>query len=103
MANYPWDRGAYCLTINAGPRANVWTDVIDQALWFDVTATDFYGNGRLPNADWGRFLVRSRWESEVLQKTGAEDRDDHETGRERMKYHQFLVSRDLGGAGRVSR
>ncbi len=53
--------GRYCLTVNAGPRQWVWTDMIDQALWFDVTATDFYGNGKLPNPDWGRFLVRSQW------------------------------------------
>jgi lipopolysaccharide transport system ATP-binding protein len=57
----PLGPGRYCLTVNAGPRLNVWTDMIDQALWFDVTATDFYGNGKLPNPDWGRFLVRSRW------------------------------------------
>jgi lipopolysaccharide transport system ATP-binding protein len=56
--------GRYALTVNAGPRHFVWTDMIDQALWFDVTATDFYGNGKLPNPDWGRFLVRSRWESD---------------------------------------
>ena len=24
-------------------------------------ATDFYGNGKHPNPDWGRFLVRSQW------------------------------------------
>jgi lipopolysaccharide transport system ATP-binding protein len=68
LGELPLGPGRYCLTINAGPRANVWTDVIDQALWFDITATDFYGNGRLPNADWGRFLVRSRWQSEVSQE-----------------------------------
>ena len=49
------------LTVNAGPRQWVWTDMIDQALWFEVSATDFYGNGKLPNPDWGRFLVRSQW------------------------------------------
>ncbi len=54
--------GRYALTLNAGPRANVWTDMIDQAVWLEVTATDFYGNGKLPNPDWGRFLVRSQWE-----------------------------------------
>jgi hypothetical protein len=35
--------------------------MIDQAVWFDVSATDFYGNGRLPNPDWGRCLVRTQW------------------------------------------
>jgi lipopolysaccharide transport system ATP-binding protein len=54
--------GRYCLTLNAGPREWVWTDVVDQALWFDVTPSDFYGNGRVPNPDWGRFLVPSHWQ-----------------------------------------
>jgi hypothetical protein len=54
--------GRYCLTLNAGPREGVWMDVVDQALWFDVAPSDFYGNGRIPNPDWGRFLVRSRWQ-----------------------------------------
>jgi lipopolysaccharide transport system ATP-binding protein len=57
----PLTPGRYCLTLNAGPLHAAWADVIDQAVWFDVTAADFYGNGRLPNPDWGRFLVRSRW------------------------------------------
>jgi lipopolysaccharide transport system ATP-binding protein len=54
--------GRYTLTLNAGPQHAVWTDVIDQAVSFDVLPSDFYGNGRLPNPDWGRFLVRSRWQ-----------------------------------------
>jgi lipopolysaccharide transport system ATP-binding protein len=61
LPELPLCPGRYCLTVNAGPRQWVWTDMIDQALWFDVTATDFYGNGKLPNPDWGRFLVRSQW------------------------------------------
>ena len=36
--------------------------MIDQAIWFDVLESDFYGNGRIPNSDWGRVLVRSCWE-----------------------------------------
>jgi hypothetical protein len=55
--------GRYSLTLNAGPRNNVWTDMIDQALWFEVAASDFYGNGRMPNSDWGRVLIRSDWEA----------------------------------------
>jgi lipopolysaccharide transport system ATP-binding protein len=59
--------GRYCITLNAGPRHAVWTDVVDQALWFDVVPADFYGNGRLPNPDWGRFLMRSRWSTGETQ------------------------------------
>ena len=61
LPELPLGPGRYCLTLNAGPRQWVWSDVIDQALWFEVTASDFYGNGKLPNPDWGRFLVRSQW------------------------------------------
>jgi lipopolysaccharide transport system ATP-binding protein len=60
----PLTPGRYALTLNAGPRNAVWTDVIDQALWFDVVPADFYGNGKQPNPDWGRFLVRSKWSAE---------------------------------------
>jgi len=55
--------GRYSLTLNAGPPHALWADMIDQALWFDVEPTDFYQNGRMPNPEWGRFLVRSRWET----------------------------------------
>ncbi len=65
----PLTPGRYCLTLNAGPHGAFWTDVIDQAVWFDVTAADFYGNGRLPNPDWGRFLVRSRWSADATEVT----------------------------------
>jgi hypothetical protein len=37
--------------------------MVDQAAWFDVAPADFYGNGRMPNPDWGRFLLRSRWDA----------------------------------------
>jgi lipopolysaccharide transport system ATP-binding protein len=58
----PLTPGRYSLSINAGPREWVWTDVIDQAVWVDVLEHDFYGNGRVPKPDWGPFLVRSSWE-----------------------------------------
>jgi lipopolysaccharide transport system ATP-binding protein len=54
--------GRYALSLIAGPIGKVNTEVIDQAAWFDVIETDFYGNGRLPEAHRGRFLVRSDWE-----------------------------------------
>lgn len=59
----PLAPGRYCLTVNAGPQGDQWADVIDQALWFEVIASDFYGNGKLPNPDWGRCLVRSSWDT----------------------------------------
>src|SRR5204862_300380 len=54
--------GRYALSLIAGPIGKVNTEVIDQAAWFDVVEADFYGNGRLPEAQRGRFLKRSRWE-----------------------------------------
>jgi lipopolysaccharide transport system ATP-binding protein len=57
----PLAPGRYCLTLNAGPQGGQWTDVVDQALWFEVIPSDFYGNGKQANPDWGRVLVRSRW------------------------------------------
>jgi lipopolysaccharide transport system ATP-binding protein len=58
----PLPPGRYALTLNAGPLHAAWSDVVDQAIWLDVMAADFYGNGKLPNPDWGRFLVRSQWD-----------------------------------------
>jgi hypothetical protein len=59
----PLAPGRYCLTLNGGPKHAVWTDVVDQALWFEVVPADFYRNGKLPRAEGGRFLIRSRWKS----------------------------------------
>jgi lipopolysaccharide transport system ATP-binding protein len=56
--------GRYCVSLNAGPLHGAWTDALDQVTWFDVVASDFYRNGKLPDAEWGRFLVRSRWHAE---------------------------------------
>ena len=72
LAQLPLAPGRYSLTLNAGPREWVWTDMVDQALWFDVTATDYYGNGKLPHPDWGRFLARSRWRAAAPSKTPSE-------------------------------
>jgi lipopolysaccharide transport system ATP-binding protein len=67
----PLTPGRYSISLNAGPREWVWTDVIDQALWFDVLEDDFFGNGRVPNPDWGPFLVRSKWEPVAEHTTRA--------------------------------
>jgi hypothetical protein len=56
--------GRYALSLMAGPAMQLYCDAVDEAVWFDVMETDYYGNGRLPEAHLGRFLVRSRWEGE---------------------------------------
>jgi lipopolysaccharide transport system ATP-binding protein len=74
LEQLPLCPGRYSITLNSGPREWVWTDVIDQAVWFDVLESDFYGNGRIPNSDWGRVLVRSCWEPQhdtVLRARGS--------------------------------
>jgi lipopolysaccharide transport system ATP-binding protein len=58
----PLAPGRYSVSLVAGPIGQFQTDAIDQAVWFDVVDADYYGNGRLPNANWGRFLLQSHWE-----------------------------------------
>lgn len=61
LEGLPVAPGRYSLTVFAGPLGQLEMDRIDQAAWIDVTDSDFYGNGRLPEAHRGRFLVRSQW------------------------------------------
>ncbi len=63
LGELPLAPGRYSLTLNAGPAHSKWADMVDQALWFDVEVTNYYGNGCMPNPDWGQYLSRSRWES----------------------------------------
>jgi lipopolysaccharide transport system ATP-binding protein len=77
LDHLPLTPGRYAITLNAGTRYAAWTDVIDQALWFDVIPTDYYGNGRVPNPEWGRYLVRSRWTASEAMNAAA-----HEPGQE---------------------
>lgn len=57
--------GRYALSFNAGPREWVWKDFVEQAVWLDVHASDYYGNGRLPKSEWGALLVRSHWTADA--------------------------------------
>ncbi len=59
----PLCHGRYSITLNAGPIEARWMDMIDQAVSFEVVTTDFYGNGRAADPEWGRFLVRSHWQA----------------------------------------
>ncbi len=63
VADLPLAPGRYALSLIAGPMGQVDVDVIDQAVWFEATCADYYGNGRPPNAMRGPFLMRSQWES----------------------------------------
>jgi lipopolysaccharide transport system ATP-binding protein len=55
--------GRYAISLWAGPMHDLEVDVIEQAAYFDIVETDFYGNGRIPRADRGRILMRSWWET----------------------------------------
>lgn len=53
--------GQYHLFLFAGPIYQMSEDVIDQAASFEVLGADVHGNGRLPNATQGPFVVPSAW------------------------------------------
>jgi lipopolysaccharide transport system ATP-binding protein len=53
--------GRYSFSVKARAPHKQSVDVIDQVAWFDVIPSDYYGNGRLPQASQGHFLVRSTW------------------------------------------
>jgi lipopolysaccharide transport system ATP-binding protein len=74
----PLAPGRYAVSLLAGPLHQQRTDAIDQAAWFDVIETDFYGNGRLPQPNRGRLLMRSRWEmlTENRDANGTRPRHD---------------------------
>ncbi|MCI0641896.1 MAG: Wzt carbohydrate-binding domain-containing protein, partial [Gemmataceae bacterium] len=61
LADLPLVPGQYSLSVNGGPPYQGDSDVIENAACFEVIEGDYYGNGRLPNAAWGQFLVRSEW------------------------------------------
>jgi homopolymeric O-antigen transport system ATP-binding protein len=53
--------GTYTLSLSAGCAGDYLMDELANAVALEVTATDFYGNGRLPTAGLGHVLVKSRW------------------------------------------
>jgi len=62
----PLAPGRYNLSFSVGNAQNPLIDALDNAISFDVDSVDYYGNGRSPEASYGRILVRSRWESDQL-------------------------------------
>jgi lipopolysaccharide transport system ATP-binding protein len=58
----PLSPGNYCLSIHAyRPHDDQPIDAVNHAMWIEVTAADYYGNGVVPQARRGRFVVRSQW------------------------------------------
>lgn len=62
----PLAPGRYVLSFSAGNGHNPLIDALDSAMSFDIESVDYYGNGRSPEAAFGRILVRSRWETNKL-------------------------------------
>lgn len=56
--------GQYTLSLSAGTSRAPLLDALDQAVSFQVVASDFFGSGKLPSAKLGRVLVRSKWSIE---------------------------------------
>ena len=57
----PLAPGRYTLCLSLGNAGNLLIDNLENAVAFDVESVDFYGNGRVPEASFGRVLVHSRW------------------------------------------
>jgi len=62
VESMPLTPGRYTLSLSAGNLDHLWEDHLEDAVSFDIEAANFYGNGRMPDANYGRVLVRSRWE-----------------------------------------
>ena len=55
--------GRYHLSLCAGTRPSAVIDAIENAVSFEVVADDFFGNGRIMPAGFGKVMVRSHWEA----------------------------------------
>jgi lipopolysaccharide transport system ATP-binding protein len=55
--------GRYHLSLCVGTSQNAVIDTIENAVSFEVVADDFFGNGRIMPAGFGKVMVRSRWEA----------------------------------------
>ncbi len=72
LDDLPLAPGRYFLSLNAGPfHHQAATDVLEQVIAFEVIAADYYGGGKLPHPNRGRFLMRSRWEAAELSVEDA--------------------------------
>ena len=62
LDSLPLAPGQYSASVDVSALRGHPIDAVDHAVWFDVIAADFYGNGKMPDSDWGQFVARSRWE-----------------------------------------
>jgi lipopolysaccharide transport system ATP-binding protein len=76
--------GTYTIDLSAGTDRDP-MDVLFSPVAVEVTATDYFGNGRMPPPDLGPVLVRSDWSA-----------DHHNGGRRRPSRPAAAI--DLGGA-----
>jgi homopolymeric O-antigen transport system ATP-binding protein len=59
----PLAPGRYTLCLSAGTFEQLWVDHLEDAVSFDIDAGNFYGNGRVPDSNYGRVLMKSRWQA----------------------------------------
>jgi lipopolysaccharide transport system ATP-binding protein len=56
--------GRYYVTLSAGTSHYLQADQLEHAVSFEVEPNNFFGNGRMVHAGYGKVLVRSHWEQE---------------------------------------
>jgi lipopolysaccharide transport system ATP-binding protein len=69
----PLAPGRYWLSLALGAPRSPANDEISRAAWFEITPADYFGNGRLPWAVRGRFLVRSQWSAAPVETATKEN------------------------------
>lgn len=64
LDHLPLAPGQYCISIDASPHCGESSvDHIDQMAWFKIIENDYFGTGRLPYPNQGRFLLPSHWKA----------------------------------------
>jgi hypothetical protein len=61
IPHLPLAPGRYYMSLYGGPLYHAEADSIDRAIDITVIESDYYGNGRIPNAHWGALVMRSKW------------------------------------------
>jgi lipopolysaccharide transport system ATP-binding protein len=70
--------GTYILSLSAGSGHERLLDALHSAVAIEITATDYFGNGKLPHPSLGQILVRSQWvlDDERSQAAGKANGQD---------------------------
>ena len=66
IESFPLLPGRYFLSLSAGTGRDILMDAIDDAVYIDVVADDYFGNGAAPSSGVGPVAVRSNWECDAI-------------------------------------